>query len=54
MAKAAPTGTVSGTCVVTALWVAVAGQAVAVLPVLLSPLVRIRDLPVPEEALPNG
>ena len=40
------------------LWTAlIIGQvvlAVAVLPVLLSPLVRIRDLPVPEEALPNG
>lgn len=31
--------------VVTALWVAAAGQAVAVLPVLLSPLARMRDLP---------
>ena len=31
--------------VVTALWVGVVGQAVAVLPVLLSPLVRMRDLP---------
>jgi predicted MFS family arabinose efflux permease len=28
-----------------ALWIAVAGQAIAVLPVLLSPLVRMRDLP---------
>ena len=31
--------------VLTALWVGVAGQALAVLPVLLSPLVRMRDLP---------
>ncbi len=29
----------------TALWVSVAGQLVAVLPVLLSPLRRMRDLP---------
>jgi MFS family permease len=29
----------------TALWIAVAGQAIAVLPVLLSPLVRMRELP---------
>jgi MFS family permease len=31
--------------VLTALWVGVAGQSLAVLPVLLSPLVRMRDLP---------
>ncbi len=31
--------------VLTALWVGVAGQAAAALPVLLSPLVRMRDLP---------
>jgi MFS family permease len=31
--------------VVTALWVGVVGQSLAVLPVLLSPLVRMRDLP---------
>ena len=31
--------------IVTALWVAVVGQALAVLPVLLSPLLRMRDLP---------
>jgi MFS family permease len=31
--------------VLTALWVGVAGQALGALPVLLSPLVRMRDLP---------
>jgi predicted MFS family arabinose efflux permease len=31
--------------VLTALWVAMAGEALAVLPVLLGPLVRMRDLP---------
>jgi hypothetical protein len=31
--------------VVTALWVGVAGQALGALPVLLGPLVRMRDLP---------
>jgi hypothetical protein len=29
----------------TALWVAVAGEVIAVLPVLLSPLPRMRELP---------
>jgi predicted MFS family arabinose efflux permease len=36
--------------VLTALWVVVAGQALAVLPVLLGPLVRMRDLPHAEPA----
>ena len=31
--------------VLTALWVAVAGEAIAVLPVLLSPLLKMRHLP---------
>ena len=35
----------TGLSVRTALWIGVAGQCLAVLPVLLSPLVRMRDLP---------
>ena len=44
--------------IVTALWVAVVGQGLAVLPVLLSPMLRMRDLPrgldVHAEAAPRG
>lgn len=34
--------------VVPTLWVAIAGSAIAALPVALSPLIRMRDLPTPE------
>ena len=46
-----PVGAVIGALVgghygaLTALWMSVAGQLVAVLPVMLSPLRRMRDLP---------
>ena len=39
--------------VVPTLWVAAAGAVVAALPVVLSPLVRMRDLPVPDHEAPQ-